>query len=74
MGNKYTTKQAKVVQTNKTCIYQVIQLNNVELATCSSEKNIDIWNLETGLIDITLTGYSIPVTNLVYMHDGRLAL
>ena len=73
MGNKYSTKQALSLQTNKTCIYQVVQLNNVELATCSSERNIDIWNLETGLIDITLTGYSTPVTSLVYMHDGRLA-
>ena len=73
MGNKYSTKQTKALKTNKSCIYQVIQLNNVELATCSSEKNIDIWNLETGLIDITLTGYSTPVTQLVYMHDGRLA-
>ena len=73
MGNKYTTNQALSLQTNKTCIYQVVQLNNVELATCSSERNIDIWNLETGLIDITLTGYSTPITSLVYMHDGRLA-
>jgi WD40 repeat protein len=73
MGNKYTTKNAFSVQTNKTCIYQICQLNNVELATTSSEKNLDIWNLETGLIDITLTGYSTPVTSLVYMHDGRLA-
>ena len=73
MGNKYTTKQAFTVNTNKTCLYQIIQLNNVELATCSSDKNLDIWNLETGLIDITLTGYSTPVTSLVYMHDGRLA-
>ena len=73
MGNKYSTKQTFSLKTNKTCIYQVVQLNNVELATCSSERNIDIWNLETGLIDITLTGYSTPVTSLVYMHDGRLA-
>ena len=73
MGNKYSTKQSMSLQTNKTCIYQVIQLNNCELATCSSEKNLDIWNLETGLIDITLTGYATPVTSLVYMHDGRLA-
>ncbi len=73
MGNKYSTKQSLSLQTNKTCIYQVVQLNNVEIATCSSEKNIDIWNLETGLIDITLTGYNTPVTSLVYMHDGRLA-
>ena len=73
MGNKYSTKQTQALKTNKTCIYQVVQLNNVELATCSSERNIDIWNLETGLIDITLTGYSTPVTQLVYMHDGRLA-
>ena len=73
MGNKYTTKNEFSLKTNKTCIYQIVQLNNVELATCSSEKNLDIWNLETGLIDITLTGYSTPVTSLVYMHDGRLA-
>ena len=73
MGNKYSTKQTQSLKTNKTCIYQVVQLNNVELATCSSERNIDIWNLETGLIDITLTGYTTPVTQLVYMHDGRLA-
>ena len=73
MGNKYTTKNTINVKTNKQCIYQVVQLNNVELATCSSERNIDIWNIETGLIDITLTGYSTPVTSLVYMHDGRLA-
>ena len=73
MGNKYTTKQTINVKTDKSCIYQVVQLNNVELATCSSEKNIDIWNIETGLIDITLTGYSTKVTSLVYMHDGRLA-
>ena len=73
MGNKFTPKQCINVQTHKSCIYQVVQLNNVELATCSSEKNIDIWNIETGLIDITLTGYSTPVTKLVYMHDGRLA-
>lgn len=73
MGNKFSTKKALSLQTHKSCIYQVLQLNNVELATCSSEKNIDIWNIETGLIDITLTGYSTPVTSLVYMHDGRLA-
>ena len=73
MGNKYTTKQTINVKTDKSCIYQVVQLNNVELATCSSERNIDIWNIETGLIDITLTGYSTKVTSLVYMHDGRLA-
>ena len=73
MGNKFTTKQALSLNTHKSCIYQVLQLNNVEIATCSSEKNIDIWNLETGLIDITLTGYTTPVTSLVYMHDGRLA-
>ena len=73
MGNKFTPKQCINVQTHKSCIYQVVQLNNVELATCSSEKNIDIWNIETGLIDITLTGYATPVTKLVYMHDGRLA-
>ena len=73
MGNKFTPKQIMNVKTKKTCIYQVVQLNNIEIATCSSEKNIDIWNIETGLIDITLTGYSTPVTNLVYMHDGRLA-
>ena len=73
MGNKFTTKQALSLSTKKSCIYQVLQLNNVEIATCSSEKNIDIWNIETGLIDITLTGYSTPVTSLVYMHDGRLA-
>ena len=73
MGNTYSTKQTHALKTNKTCIYQVVQLNSVELATCSSEKNLDIWNLETGLIDITLTGYSTPVTRLVYMQDGRLA-
>ena len=73
MGNKFTPKQSINVQTHKSCIYQVVQLNNVEIATCSSEKNIDIWNIETGLIDITLTGYTTPVTKLVYMHDGRLA-
>lgn len=73
MGGKITTKQRKALKTGKTCIYQVLQLNNVEIATCSSEKNIDIWNLETGLIDITLTGYSTPVTSLVYLKDGRLA-
>ena len=73
MGNKFSTKQALTLNTKKSCIYQVLQLNNVEIATCSSEKNIDIWNLETGLIDITLTGYSTPVTILVYMNDGRLA-
>ena len=56
MGNKFSTKQALTLNTKKSCIYQVLQLNNVEIATCSSEKNIDIWNLETGLIDITLTG------------------
>jgi WD40 repeat protein len=73
MGNKFTPKQVLNVETHKSCIYQVVQLNNIEIATCSSEKNIDIWNTETGLIDITLTGYSTPVTKLVYMHDGRLA-
>ena len=73
MGNKFTTKQALCLNTKKSCIYQVLQLNNVEIATCSSEKNIDIWNIETGLIDITLTGYTTPVTSLVYLADGRLA-
>ena len=43
MGNKYTTKNEFCLKTNKTCIYQIVQLNNVELATCSSEKNLDIW-------------------------------
>ena len=73
MGNKFTPKQALSLNTNKSCIYQVLQLNNCEIATCSSEKNIDIWKIETGLIDITLAGYTTPVTSLVYMHDGRLA-
>ena len=73
MGNKFSTKQAVRLNTKKSCIYEVIQLNNCEVATCSSEKNIDIWNIETGLIDITLTGYETPVTKLVYMNDGRLA-
>ena len=40
MGNKFTPKQVLNVETHKSCIYQVVQLNNIEIATCSSEKNI----------------------------------
>ena len=31
MGNKFTTKQALSLSTQKSCIYQVLQLNNVEI-------------------------------------------
>lgn len=73
MGHKYSKDNALTLKGHKQTVNCVIQLNDVELASCSDDKDINIWNLQTGLIEMTLTGYVSPVTSIIYLHDGRLA-
>ena len=73
MGNKYSQAKAITLKGHKGVVYDVIQLNDIELASCSDDKNINIWNLQTGMVEMSLTGYASPVTSIIYLRDGRIA-
>ena len=42
------------------------------LASGDGEKNIHLWDFETGNTRMTLTGHRAPVYTLAYSHDGKL--
>ena len=43
------------------------------LASCSSDKTVRIWDVETGECMQVLTGHQLDVTGVVALPNGRVA-
>ena len=54
-------------------VYSVISLESNKLISCSKDKTIKIWNLETGQCLKTLTEHSLPVNTIFLLANHKLA-
>lgn len=57
---------------HKSSIYQIIELQNGDLASCSEDKTIKIWDGSTYKCKATLKGHSVNVISILQLKDGRL--
>ena len=54
-------------------VYGVAVLPDGRLASCSDDKTVRIWDLDTGECVQVLTGHGDCVNGVVALPDGRLA-
>ena len=69
----FFSKCTSTLKSHTNAIYDIIELPNGNIASCSSDNTIKIWSLSSEQCLITLTGHQGTVWNMCLLRDSRLA-
>ena len=76
LATNYTNPNLSCIQTLKGhegFVWSIIQLNDNNIASCSADKTINLWDLKTNQCIQTLKGHKESVWSIIQLNDGNIA-